>query len=69
MVEHPINPEWKDYYRVLERIRQSGITNMCGASPILAEFANISRELAKEVLLSWICHYTEIRNLYLKEEA
>ena len=67
--EHPINPDWVEYYRVLEAIRKSGITNMWGAAPYLAEFTGISREIARQALLSWISHYSEISDLYLKEEA
>ena len=49
---------------MLEAIRQSGITNMWGASPYLAEFAGITQGLAKEVLVSWIENYDELKNLY-----
>lgn len=63
-MEYPINHKWKDYYIVLEAIRQSGITNMWGASPYLAEFAGITQGLAKDVLLSWISNYDELKGLY-----
>lgn len=61
---HTINPEWKEYYMTLEVIRRSGICNMWGASPYLAEFTGIDHKLAKEVLCSWIKNYSELKNLY-----
>jgi hypothetical protein len=63
-MEYPINHKWKDYYIMLEAIRQSGITNMWGASPYLAELAGITQGLAKDVLLSWISNYDELKGLY-----
>lgn len=60
MNKHPINDEWNDYYKTLEYIRRSGITNMWGAAPYLAKFYTISVELAKDILLSWIDNYDEL---------
>lgn len=62
--EHDINHEWKEYYLTLEAIRQSGITNMWGASPYLAEIAGIDHKLAQKVLCSWIKNYSEIKKCY-----
>lgn len=62
--KYPINPEWKDYYIMLEAIRQSGITNMWGSSPYLAEFADIDIKLASKILCSWIENYNELKKLY-----
>lgn len=58
---HPINHEWDEYYQALESIRESGVCNMWGANPVLATCCNISQELAKQVLLSWISNYTELK--------
>lgn len=59
--KHPIKEEWIDYYRTLEGIRQSGITNMFGAAPYLKEFCpELSHDEAKEVLLSWMANYSEL---------
>lgn len=63
-MEYPINHKWKDYYIMLEAIRQSGITNMWGAHEPLADLANITRSLAKDILLSWIQNYEELKQLY-----
>jgi hypothetical protein len=59
--KHPINEDWIDYYRTLEGIRQSGITNMFGAAPFLKEFCpELSHDEAKEILLSWMTNYSEL---------
>ena len=51
-MKDPIKEEWEHYYKALELIRQSGITNMWGSAPYLAEFCNIDLKLAKDILLS-----------------
>lgn len=59
--KHPIREDWIDYYRILEGIRQSGITNMFGAAPYLKEFCpELSHDEAKEILLSWMTNYSEL---------
>ena len=62
--KHPIVPEWEEYYKDLEAIRKSGITNMWGATPYLARYAGISQDLAGKVLSSWISHYDELNEKY-----
>ena len=47
MSKHPINDEWSTYYQTLEHIRRSGITNMWGAAPYLADYRNISKTLVE----------------------
>ena len=64
MKENPINEEWKEYYILLEGIRESGICNMWGASPYLAELAGIDHKLAQKILCSWIKNYDELKKLY-----
>lgn len=59
--KYSINEDWIDYYRTLEGIRQSGITNMFGAAPYLKEFCpELSHDEAKEILLSWMANYSEL---------
>ncbi len=65
---HPINHDWKNYYILLEGIRLSGITNMWGASPYLAELAEIPHKLAQDVLCSWIKNYSELKKLYWPDQ-
>lgn len=62
-MKYQINKEHIGYYKTLERIRRSGICNMWGAAPYLAEMEDISEEKAEEVLLEWINNYNEIKNL------
>lgn len=64
MKENPINEEWKEYYILLEGIRESGICNMWGASPYLAELADIDHKLAQKILCSWIKNYGKLKELY-----
>lgn len=64
MKKNPINEGWKEYYILLEGIRKSGICNMWGASPYLAEFAGIDHKLAQQILCSWIENYDELKKLY-----
>lgn len=59
-MKYPIKEEWEHYYKALERIRESGITNMWGAAPYLAKYCNISVELATDILLSWIENYDKL---------
>lgn len=61
---HPINHDWDEYYQALERIREMGICNMWGAHSVLATCCNISQELAKQVLLSWISNYDELKKRF-----
>ena len=51
------NEEWIEYYEYLEDLRQSGVTNMFGASPYLQEDFGLDRRKAREVLSSWMTHY------------
>lgn len=67
--KNPINTEWKDYYILLEGIRQSGICNMWGASPYLAELAGIDGKLASKVLCSWITNYDELKQMYWADKS
>ena len=62
-MKYQINKEHIGHYKTLEEIRCSGICNMWGAAPYLAEIENISEEKAEEVLLEWITNYNEIKKL------
>ena len=67
--KYPINSEWKDYYKVLEDIRRSGICNMWGAADQLNQLTGCGSKRAKEILLSWIENYDELKNLYWPDET
>ena len=51
------NPEWREHYIFLEVLRQSGATNMFGATPYLVEHCDLDRKMAREVLQSWMSNY------------
>ena len=62
---YPIREEWEQYYKVLEAIRESGITNMFGAAPYLKEFCpELSHKLAHAILVNWIHNYNELNKKY-----
>ena len=42
------------YFDYLDQLRESGITNMFGASPYLQEAFDLDRYEAKDVLLEWM---------------
>jgi len=62
--KYPIRPEWEKHYKTLERIRVSGITNMFGASPYLAQMAGISETMARDVLANWMHNYDALSVQY-----
>ena len=59
-----INPKWREYYLLLEKIRREGSVNMYGVEPVLAQEAGITRTLAKEVASNWRENYSELKHLY-----
>jgi len=59
--KHPIKEEYYEYYKYLEALRQSGVTNMFGAVPYLRkEYPQLSYEEASAVLSNWMTNYTEL---------
>lgn len=60
--------EWLKYYRFLEDLRQSGITNMFGAVPYLQQaFPELSELEAEDVLVNWMQNYDKIIDCLGKE--
>ena len=47
----------RQHKRILETIRRSGIVNMYGAAPYLADAANISIKDARQLLMKWMDTY------------
>lgn len=62
--KYPIEEDDVELYKALELIRQSGITNMWGAAPFLAEFTRVSQARARKALLAWISHYSELNQRF-----
>lgn len=42
------------YFNYLDMLKESGVTNMFGASPFLQEEFDLDRQRAKAVLLEWM---------------
>jgi len=49
-----LDEQTKTYYRFLNNLRESGVTNMFGASPYLAEAYDLKRREAGDVLSAWM---------------
>lgn len=58
--EKGYNEQWVDYYVYLENLRQSGATNMFGASPYLTEEFSLGSREASKILSSWMDNYDEL---------
>ena len=58
MAKIVLNQEHKDY---LEWLRQSGITNMWGASPYIAAEFGLSQREASDILVQWIKSFDEVK--------
>ena len=64
-MENHIRPEWEEYYKALETIRKSGITNMFGAAPYLRElYPELSRDDSNAILSNWMKNYNELSKKY-----
>lgn len=49
------------FYDFLERLRESGITNMWGAAPYLkAAYPQLTKQDANQILCEWIDNYDEL---------
>ena len=49
--------EYREEFIYLENLRQSGVTNMYGASPYLADEFGYTKKEATEILILWIENY------------
>jgi len=48
------------YYEFLDNLRESGVTNMFGATPYLMEaFSDLSEVKAMEILKSWMGTFSD----------
>lgn len=63
--ENSIKEEWEEYYKVLEGIRRTGVVNMFGAAPYLAEFCpELSKDEARDILCNWMSNYDALNQKY-----
>lgn len=56
------NPAWEEYYIFLEILRESGVTNMFGASPYLVKHFDLDKKKANDVLRSWMRNYDSLKS-------
>jgi len=50
----------EEYYEFLDNLRESGVTNMFGATPyLIEEFYDLSEVKAREILKSWMKTFSE----------
>lgn len=48
---------FKEYFDYLERLRRSGVVNMFGSAPYLAEEFELSMRDARDVVTAWMKNY------------
>ncbi len=49
-----LNTATLEYFKYLDHLRESGVTNMFGARPYLMEAFDIDRHEAQRVLMGWM---------------
>jgi hypothetical protein len=52
----------KEHKIYLDNLRESGVTNMMGATPYLMEQFDIDKRKAREILSEWITSYKNVIN-------
>lgn len=70
VLQSPDTKDWDDYFEdpalplinhacvYLSKLRQSGETNMYGASPFLCRRYSLDKKAAEEILLFWLHHHS-----------
>lgn len=51
--------EFEEYFEYLDQLRESGVTNMFGATPYLIEEFGVDRPTARRILTEWIYSFSE----------
>lgn len=49
----------EEYFEYLDMLRESGVTNMFGATPYLVEEFGLSKAEARKILLEWMRTFSE----------
>jgi hypothetical protein len=57
MTNETTNDQLIDYYYFLDGLRESGVTNMYGAAPYLADEYDMTTKYAREILAKWMQSY------------
>jgi uncharacterized protein YciI len=50
------------HYRYLDKLRESGVTNMYGATPYLQRQFSLDKEEARDILADWMETFSERHN-------
>ena len=51
--------EFEEYFEYLDQLRESGVTNMFGASPYLVNDFGVDRSTAQRILIEWMRSFDE----------
>lgn len=51
--------EFEEYFEYLDQLRESGVTNMFGATPYLIEEFGVDRPTARRILAEWVYSFSE----------
>lgn len=51
--------EFEKYFDFLDDLRESGVTNMFGASPYLVEEFGVDKSTAQRILIEWMRTFDE----------
>ena len=51
--------EFEEYFEYLDQLRESGVTNMFGATPYLVEEFGVDRSTARRILTEWMRSFSE----------
>jgi len=62
MSERTTTSEERSAFIFLNTLRESGITNMFGATPYLIEELGLSKNVAREMLTLWMANFNEEGN-------
>lgn len=54
-----ITKQEEKYFNYLNKLRESGVTNMFGATPYLVKRFGIPNQLALEILTKWMENFNE----------
>lgn len=63
-----MNKKWMKYYRYIEKLRATGITNMFEISVYLEDEFNLFSDDAKKILVSWMKNQNDILSELKKEK-
>lgn len=51
--------EFEEYFDFLDDLRESGVTNMFGATPYLVEEFGVDKSTARRILTEWMRSFSE----------